>query len=374
MLTVVIPSATGNIANDTWKLQTLANSLPNSGGIISLPANEDYTINSPLLLKSNVTLEGNNCRLIAADALNNNIVRSHHIDLGNENITIRNLRIAGNQVNQSHVGNPQHAIAFYSSGGVLIEDCTIDDVELDGIYIGGQIGTTISGMVVGSFCSNVVTRNNTITNCYRNGISITNSRYTDVYSNNLSGNNKGATATPSRYDAGTIDLEPNDSSDHCFEINIYNNTVIHDQSSGIALQGSANKDHVNIYNNNIISTSDFGIVLFTPTTFLNIYDNTINTTNAGGIWVNSQGNVSTDLEIYGNVLDGNDAATFVGIGVNNIPDNVHIHDNTIQDYTRAVGVFINSVANITNNHFISCNTAIDKDGSSSYTESGNIIS
>lgn len=373
MVTVTIPSATGTVANDTWKLQTLANSLPSSGGTISLPADSDYTINSPLLLKSNVILEGNNCRLIANNALNNSVIRNSQINLGNENIRINNLRIAGNRTNQSHTANPAHGIAFYSSCNILVENVTIDDVELDGVYFGGTVASTISSVVVGSFCSNVVVRNCTITNCYRNGVSLTNTRYAEIYNITASANNKGVPSNSGRYLAATIDLEPNDGTDHCFEIYIHNNNITADNAPAIAIQGSSNKDHCYIYSNTIDQTTNKAISVLTPINTTEIYSNTITCHNAGAIWYNGQGSSILNANIHNNTLTGDDTALLAGIGLGYVTTNTPVLNNVINDFAKAVLLSNVSVATINNNTFHSCAVSIDSTTGSSYTESGNII-
>jgi len=372
MFTVTIPSPTGTVATDTWKLQTLVNSLPNNGGIVQMPSDVDYTINSPLLVRSNITIEGNNCRLIANNALNNSVIRSYHPDLGNQNITIRNLRIAGNRANQSHSANPAHAIAFYSTHGILVEDVTIDDVELDGLYVGGSEGSLVSTITIQTFCSNVVFRNCEITNCYRNAVSITNARYVDVYNIDCSDNNKGVVDS-SQYLAASIDLEPNELTDHCFEIYIHDNIVDANQAPAIGVQGSSNKDHCYIYSNTITQETLRAIAVYTPITFTEVYDNTITCVNASGIWFNGQGSNITDVEIYDNVVSGDDTNLLTGIGLGYVTSNTPITNNTITDFNKAVLLANNSVATINNNNFVSCTTAIDSTSGSSYSQSGNVI-
>jgi len=83
-------------------IQAAIDDLPAGGGTVFIPAGT-YTVSAPITVPSNVTLEGEGYAtyIVAATALNDNVIENDDAVGGNTQIILKNLRVDGNKANQT---------------------------------------------------------------------------------------------------------------------------------------------------------------------------------------------------------------------------------------------------------------------------------
>lgn len=365
-----VAAATGDGVTDTAAIQSAINSLPQIGGTVQLDFGT-YVISDTLLIPSNITLDLNGATLQADDNLNDNILQNEDVANGNENIVIRNGTIEGNSANQTPGTNPCHGIALYYTSSSLIEDVTVHDCELDGIYMG--VTGNIDGIACGGPCSGITIRDNEVTDNRRNGISVTRGQFVEIDNVTALGNNVGVLDDPLYY-AGTFDFEPNEPSDVVTDIEVRNCNITAEYAPAIMVQAtSGTKERYRFHNNTITQTDERAIVFFSIASDVVITNNDITTINSpSAIWLNGQTQIIDNVTISGNVINGDDETGSNGIGLNYVENGV-VNGNTIEDYTTAIGVLLlNDDVAVTNNTFVSCTSGVNvTGGSTNITQSGN---
>lgn len=133
-MTVALNGSTGDIdfssENSTWVIQESLNA---GSGIVHLNPGR-YTIDVPLRLYSNDILEGSgpDAILVAKNGLDNDIIQNQHryskID---QNITVRDIALDGNRLNQTYGSG----IFMRSVSNVLIDHIYIYDMYYFGVFV-----------------------------------------------------------------------------------------------------------------------------------------------------------------------------------------------------------------------------------------------
>lgn len=364
---VHVDAPTGNTATDTAAVQRAFNG---GGNYILFPEDATYRINSTILYSSFTKVNGNNSLLIAEDNLSDNIFQPRFVNYPTPDVYFENLRFNGNAANQSHSANPVHAIAFYNvkSGGVF--NCSFEDMELDGVYVG--VSGNVDGTTSGGGSEGITVRGSTFTECKRNAISVTRGQFVVIEDCTFVDNNIGVLDN-ARYDAATVDFEPNPSDIVQYGVVRNSSFTSHYAPSVAIARAGVTKSHFHFHDNTFEQFIDYAILGFNSIDDVLIERNVINT-EATGIWFNGQGDTVSNLIIRDNEINGADVVFLTGIGLNyNLND--LIENNHITDFARAVGLFIESTnVQVLNNVFTSCATAIDITGNqSNVTQSGNVI-
>lgn len=328
-----------------------------------------YVIGSELLISSNVTLDLNGATLQAAIGLDDNIIRNSDPLNGDTNITIKNGTIDGNRSNQTQV-NPAHGIALYNAHSVTIENVTIHNTELDGVYIGGS--STIDGISIGDICTDVYVLNCTIYDTYRNWISLV--RGTRLIVDNLTAynNNLGVDEAPEYYKAGGIDLESNIDSPTSY-VEIMNSNLTASRAPAIIAQSiDGLRDYISVHDNVIETAGTFGVAIYNEASNISIYDNTITVTGSSAIWLHGQTYIITNVTVEDNTLSGDDTNGEAGVHFRYVHGGV-ADRNIINDFHYGLLALDGSDIASSGNTIHSCANPVYTDGTSTITQSGNTI-
>lgn len=362
-----VQAATGNATTDTANIQAAINSLPHPiGGTVNLQSGT-YVINK-ILIPKNVTLQGNSTTLQAANGLDDNMIRNHYPNVGDSNIIIDGIAFEGNSANQTPLANPNHAIGFYNVANWRISNCTFNDFELDGIYLGTT--GSIDSIAVNDANTDGLITGCDFTNIRRNGVSVTRAARVRILHSDFTDCNLGV-LDDDGYLAGAIDIEPNDVSDLCEDIEVGYCTFDSQYAPSIQLAGSASKQRINIHHCTIAQNgAGRAVAVFTPVDVVDIDDCAITTIGASGIWVNGQGQDITNITAERNTITGNDAADTVGIGFGDVVGGV-IDANHITDYPKAALVNSSDTITVTNNIWTSCTVDVDVTGGSTNVSQSN---
>lgn len=360
---------TQNSAIDTANIQSTINSVESLGGGMVILWPGTYVIGK-LLIPSNITLVGNNTTLQAKNALNDNMIRNKDPLLGNRGMVIRDIHFEGNSANQTPGHNPSHAIGWYNASVSRIDNCTFNDMELDGVYLGRN--GAIDGITVGGSNTDIVVMDCTLTNIRRNAISITRGKRCRVLNCTIVNANAGVPDN-GLYDAAAIDLEPNEITDDCEDLEVAYCTITSSHAPSIALAGSYGKKRIHLHHNTIYQTDNYGIAVFTPVDGFSADDNEIHCTGAVGIWINGQGENILNVKINRNQIYGNDTALLSGIGIGYVPDNAQVVENRVQDFDRGIYVFTGAIATLTRNTLVSCTNPVVTGGGGVANQTGTII-
>lgn len=134
------------VTDDTSAIQRALDAVPDSGGEVFIPAGT-YIVSAPLEIKSNSVVCGagiasqiflkasSNCAVITNSNYGND-----QFSYGNENITLKNLRVNGNrtQQNNSTTTHNRSGINFVNVDGLLIENVDSDSCTEHGIGLGNR--------------------------------------------------------------------------------------------------------------------------------------------------------------------------------------------------------------------------------------------
>jgi polygalacturonase len=180
--------------DDTAAIQAAINSLPSTGGIVTIPAGT-YLIDTSkkINLRSNMLLKMDPAAILKAKSCS--LIRHYLLYVnGKSNVEIAGGQLVGDRDTHSYAGTSTHewghGIQILGSTRVTVRDLRVSKCTGDGVCIGGKSSDVVIG--------NIVSTNNR-----RQGLSITNCTNIKVYDSEFS------------YSKGTspecgIDLEPDD--------------------------------------------------------------------------------------------------------------------------------------------------------------------
>lgn len=261
-----------------------------------------------IVLKSNMILDLNNSSIIHEKNSSERYTIINLYDV--ENVTICNGIIIGdknihdyNTIKSTHQWgygieiNGSQNIQIYN---VQVKDMTGDGIVLSNAYINGNF----------KLCNNIEIKNNCISNCRRQGITITSGKNIDIYQNEIYGIYGNAPQSG-------IDLESDFNSDSIENIKICEN-VFYDFGSTLAIQLCWNIKNVEISNNNITGR----IVCYNCNEKLNIINNVISN---GTIELDNRYNTKIDKV---NILDNKITNSIIKLKNG---EEVYIKNNKLQN-------------------------------------------
>jgi parallel beta-helix repeat protein len=343
---------------------TAANSA--GGGTVYLMEGT-YTIDGEINMLSNINLSGagNNTVITLANGFNTTIDIFDVIS--DNNVTLQNFTINGNNANQSGVIIQRGIATGLTSSDLLVQNVRIFNMENEGIYLnesGGGGSHIIKDSVIetnGTFGiyiaspENIVS-NNTVRSNTQAGIAVANSINT-IESNYLESNGVSTTTGDisvsgsnntivgntiyNSFDAGIITVSGSYAT-------ITGNTIIDSQDYGIYLNG----DYSTVTGNVIKNSTNEGIYINTVADNTTVSSNSIDSSGSSGISLRSSSNAS----VIGNTITNSDVS---GIFVRSSGSGHKISDNRIANSgivtTTADGIELDSLATsngieITNNN------------------------
>lgn len=296
-------------ASDESKINEAIGDLPSGIGGCVVLLEGNYVIDGSISLPSNVILKGcgRNTKIKIKDSLDSNLkmIVNSDISSGNEGINVFNLRLDGNQANQS--AGDQYGIYFQKVGqnfgssvmiGSVIEDCWVENMRKTGIYL--------------TDCNNNIVKNNKVIKNLEHGIYLTLSSMFNLISSNLShGNNM----------------------------------------NGIYVSGATSGYNV-ISNNQCVMNGESGIRTYDGVQFLSITNNVCFRNTYWGIFVGDANNDSHYVSVLNNVCY--DSQTYEGIKIQRA-DSGSITGNTCKN-NKTFGIFLyNSNFNTINGNVVHYN-------------------
>jgi Right handed beta helix region len=195
------PTGSVDLVNIQAALDSVA-----AGGTLTLPKGGVYIVDTPLVVPSNITVDGNGS-VLETPADSTTPHSDEAIMQVSSGDTIRNFTFDGNVHNQNGVWTQhRHEIIIGTSSDITIEHNTFRNLIGDGIYSNGALSLIIDYNKFYGDHSN------------RNGISIISGSQVRIYENTF--------WSMSRPDMpGAIDLEPNQPWETLSDVLVENNTV-----------------------------------------------------------------------------------------------------------------------------------------------------
>ncbi|HMN26582.1 MAG TPA: right-handed parallel beta-helix repeat-containing protein, partial [Caldilineaceae bacterium] len=265
-----------------------------------------------LLLPSDITVcgEGYGSILKLRDGTLDALFTNQDWTAGNDHITLRDLRLEGNQSNNvqgeskyfprsSADQDKSHGINFHYVQDSLLENLTVADFYYDGIYLGTSVPDRYSdGEEDRSSGSNRNTvRQNRIIGNGRNGISITRGTDNTIVNNLLQDNNRGVLgAAPERSWAGAITIEPNGDWYDVSRNIVQSNQLLNNHYNGVQLLKNWTSTGILLSANVIAGTTRHGIAAGLISGLI-IQGNHVSTSGAAGL--DFVGNGSTGILVNG---------------------------------------------------------------------------
>lgn len=119
-----------------------------NGGKVTIPIGT-IAISSPILLPDNVWLDGqgNESKLILANAVNDDVIRNYDIINGNTGIKITNLHIDGNASGQTTNVVGKTCIEMRFCTNVVIDNCYVTNGSTENIWFNLGQGNTVSNTI-----------------------------------------------------------------------------------------------------------------------------------------------------------------------------------------------------------------------------------
>jgi parallel beta-helix repeat protein len=228
--------------NDTAAFQAAIDSLPSSGGTVTVPAGR-YMIDAVKSIRMR-----SHTRLQLADGAELDVIpnsASWHYAIrawGVNNVVITGGKIVGDRYkHKSTSGEWGMGVSILGSSTVLVKDTTVSNFWGDGVYVGSNHGTRSNGVTI----NHVVATGNR-----RQGMSITPA--THVYVVNSTFSNTQGTLPQ----AG-LDIEPQDQG-NTDTVRLENNTFSGNRGNGIEMH--ANISGISIVNNQLSGNHGFGML------------------------------------------------------------------------------------------------------------------
>jgi hypothetical protein len=206
-----------------------------------------------------------------------------------------------------------YALALIGADGIVLEDLTIRNAPMDGIYL----SNTLNGVHHANYCHRITIQHCNIISCHRNAISVIDADNVTIASNQFN----DITGDP----GSPVDIEPDYPEQHGDRIVIRDNTASR-CSRGVSLSlqlggaTSANFREESVTGNRIVGTLyGPGILVLKQQAGAKIVGNTIETPATDGIVVVG----SSDIEVHQNTIvspgrcraTGNCNQSAVGVGI-----------------------------------------------------------
>ncbi|RLG89839.1 MAG: hypothetical protein DRO36_07120, partial [Candidatus Hecatellales archaeon] len=336
-------------------IQAAIDALPSEGGKVFLPEGT-YSIDATVTIPSFITIEGagaSSTILYLADGANSTVLTNSDHTNGNTNIKISNLKIDGNDANNT---GTCYGIWFYNVDYSKVENVWVYDVEDNGVYLSGSTYNNIINsylesnnqgiaLVSSSFYNNI--SNNKVKDNSSAGIYLNYSHRNSITGNSIYNNDYGIEL----YNNSNLNTVDNNVIYYNTNSQIYlgaaarentvsNNTIYRRNSHGIELYNS----YSNTIVGNVIEDNDYGVSVSVDGIYLrsSSYSNIISSNrilgnDRYGINISDVGSNSNNY-LVGNYISGSWTAEISDSGINTIYGTQLVNNDLILKSSGNVGI------------------------------------
>ncbi len=245
------------------------NALPDNGGMVYL-AEGTFTVSDNIIIsKSNVAIVGSGASTVIKIKDHKDADMSVFYASGKVNLLIQNLRIDGNNANQT--AGVMYGIYFTSVENSKIVDCWVENLTSSGVTLYSSSNNTVTG--------------NTCQGNVGNGIGLQSSDNNNIITGNTcKGSTDGISLLDSNNNIITGNIFEGNSDTGIFLHSSSNNIITGNISEGNSAEGiylTISSDNNTVINNMIVGNSQAddnmygGIVLFAYANYNNIQGNTV---------------------------------------------------------------------------------------------------